>query len=104
MPALMIVSLGEAKAMATKQKASRAITKELPYLLSRLYTADATTVRIRVVNGQVVLPFAICGRCDAALARLLWNAKRDKNMIKGLLPSRCKPVKCKPTTVLLHAY
>ena len=29
MPASMIVGRGEAKAMATKQKASRAITKEL---------------------------------------------------------------------------
>ena len=28
MPALMIVGRGEAKAMATKQKASRAITKK----------------------------------------------------------------------------
>ena len=36
MPASMIVGRGEAKAMATKQKASRAITKELAYLLSRL--------------------------------------------------------------------
>ena len=36
---------GEAKAMATKQKASRAITKkELAYLLSRLCTLDATTM------------------------------------------------------------
>ena len=52
MPASMIVGRGEAKAMATKQKASRAITKELAYLLSRLCTVDATTVRVRVVNGQ----------------------------------------------------
>ena len=57
MPAWMIAGRGEAKAMATKQKASRAITKELAYLLSRLCT-DATTMRIRVVNGQVVPPFA----------------------------------------------
>ena len=36
MPASMIVGRGEAKAMGTKQKASRAITKkELAYLLSR---------------------------------------------------------------------
>ena len=36
MPASMRVGRGEAKAMATKQKASRAITrKELDYLLSR---------------------------------------------------------------------
>ena len=57
MPAWMIAGRGEAKAMATKQKASRAITKELAYLLSRLCTVDATTMRIRVVNGQVVPPF-----------------------------------------------
>ena len=37
MPASMRVGRGEAKAMATKQKVSRAITKkELDYLLSRL--------------------------------------------------------------------
>ena len=37
MLASMIVGRGEAKAMATKQKASRAITeKELAYLISRL--------------------------------------------------------------------
>ena len=43
------------KAMATKQKASRAITKkELAYLLSRLCPVDATTMQVcRVVNGQV---------------------------------------------------
>ena len=60
MPASMIVSLGEAKVVDTytKQKASRAITKELAYLLSRLCTIDATTMRVRVVNGQVVPPFA----------------------------------------------
>ena len=60
MPASVIVGRGEAKAMATKQKASRAITKkELAYLLSRLYTVDATTMQVRlVVNGQVVQPFA----------------------------------------------
>ena len=59
MPASMIVGHGEAKAMATKQKASRSITKkELAYLLSRLCTDDATTMQVRrVVNGQVVLPF-----------------------------------------------
>ena len=58
MPASMIVGRGEAKAMATKQKASRAITKELAYLLSRLCTVDATTMQVRrVVNGQVVSPF-----------------------------------------------
>ena len=58
MPASVIVGRGEAKAMATKQKASRAIIKELAYLLSRLCT-DATTVQIRrVVNGQVEPPFA----------------------------------------------
>ena len=62
MLASMIVGRGEAKAMATKQKASRAtcITKkELAYLLSRLCTVDATTMQVRrVVNGQVVPPFA----------------------------------------------
>ena len=71
MPASVIVGRGEAKAMATKQKASRAITKkELAYLLSRLCTVDATTMQVRsVVNGQLCA--AICGRCDAALARFL---------------------------------
>ena len=44
MPALVIVGFGEVKAMATKQKASQAITKELAYLLSRLCTVDATTM------------------------------------------------------------
>ena len=50
MPASTVVGRGEAKAMATKQKASRAITKELAYLLSRLginwskRTQRATTV------------------------------------------------------------
>ena len=58
MSASMIVSRSEAKAMATKQKASRAITKELAYLLSRLCTVDATTMRVCVINGQVVPPFA----------------------------------------------
>ena len=60
MPASMIVGRGETKAMATKQKASRPITKkELAYLLSRLCTVDATTMQVRrVVNGQVVPPFA----------------------------------------------
>ena len=58
MPASMIVGRDGAKAMATKQKPSRAITKELAYLLSRRCTVDATTVRVRVVNGQVVSPFA----------------------------------------------
>ena len=58
MPASVTVGRGEAKAMATKQKASRA-TKELAYLLSRLCTVDATTMQVRrVVNGQVVPPFA----------------------------------------------
>ena len=65
MLASMIVGRGEAKAMATKQKASRAITKkELAYLLSRLCTVDATTMQVRRCA-------AICGRCDTALARLL---------------------------------
>ena len=62
MLASMIVGHGEAKAMATKQKASRAITKkELAYLLSRLCTVDATTCTMQVrhvINGQVVPPFA----------------------------------------------
>ena len=55
-----VVGRGEAKGMATKQKASRAITKkELAYLLSRLCTVDATTMQVRrVVNSQVVPPFA----------------------------------------------
>ena len=55
----MIFGRGEAKALATKQKVSRAITKkELAYLLSRLCTVDATTMRVCVVNGQVVPLFA----------------------------------------------
>ena len=60
MPASMIVGRSEAKALATKQKASRPITKnELAYLLSRLCTVDATTMQVRrVVNGQFVPPFA----------------------------------------------
>ena len=60
MPASVIVGRGEAKAMATKQKVSRALTKkELAYLLSRLCTVDATTMQVRsVVNDQVVPPFA----------------------------------------------
>ena len=59
MPASVIVGRGEAKAMATKQKASRAITKELAYFLGRLCTVDATIMQVRrVVNGQVVPPFA----------------------------------------------
>ena len=59
MPVLVIVGRGEAKAMASKQKASRAITKkELAYLLSRLCSVDATTMQVRrVVNGHVVPPF-----------------------------------------------
>ena len=58
MPTSVIVGCGEAnKVMATKQKASRAITKELAYLLSRLCTVDANTIRVRIVNGQVVPPF-----------------------------------------------
>ena len=58
MSASMIVGCDKAKAMATKQKAFRAITKkELACLLSRLCTVDATTMRVRVVNGQVVPSF-----------------------------------------------
>ena len=67
MPASMIVGCGEAKAIATKQKASRAITKELAYLLSRLCTVDATTM----LRSKRPSCAAICGRCDAALARFL---------------------------------
>ena len=71
MPASTIVVRGEAKAMATKQKASRAITKkELAYLLSRLCTVDATKMQVRHVVKQPSCA-AICGRCDAALARFL---------------------------------
>ena len=33
--------------------------------------------------------------------RIVWNAKWDKNWIKGRLQSSCTPVKCTPTTVLL---
>ena len=63
MPASMIVGRGEAKAMATKQKASQVITKKArrswpTYLLSRLCTVDATTMRVCLVNGHVVPPFA----------------------------------------------
>ena len=60
MPASVIVGRGEAKAMATKQKEFRAITKkELAYLLSRLCTVDATTMQVRrVENAEVVPPFA----------------------------------------------
>ena len=58
MLALLMVGCSEAKAMATKRKASRVITKkELAYLLSRLHTVDATTMRVCVVNGKVVPPF-----------------------------------------------
>ena len=49
MQASMIVSRGEAKAMASKQKASRAITKELAYLLSRLCTVNCRVVYICVL-------------------------------------------------------
>ena len=58
MPSSMIVGRVEAKAVATKQKASRAITKELASFLSKVCTVDATTMRVRVENGQVVPPFA----------------------------------------------
>ena len=72
MPALVIVGRGEAKAMATKQKASRAITnKELAYLLSRLCTVDATTYHASLPHSKRPSCAAICGRCDAALARFL---------------------------------
>ena len=50
MPASMIVGRGEAKAMATKQKACRVITKkELAYHLSRFRTVDATTMRVSIL-------------------------------------------------------
>ena len=59
MPASVIVSRSEGKAMATKQKASRAITKELAYLLNILCTVDATTMQVRrIVNGQVMPQFS----------------------------------------------
>ena len=47
MPTSMIAGRGEAKAMATKQKTCQT-KKELAYLLSRLCTVDATTMRVRV--------------------------------------------------------
>ena len=70
MPASVTVGRGEAKGMATKQKASRAITKkELAYLLSRLCTVDATTMQVRrVVNGQVVPLFAEVRRCLSSVS------------------------------------
>ena len=72
MPASMIVGRGEAKAMATKQKASRVITKkELAYPLSRHCTVDATTMRVCVVNGQVVPPFAEGARCLSSAFSLI---------------------------------
>ena len=50
-----VVGRGDAKAMATKQKVSRAITKkEMAYLLSRFFTMQVR----RVVNGLVVSTFA----------------------------------------------
>ena len=59
MPTSEIVGRGEAKAMATKQKASRTITKkELAYLLSRLCTVDATTMQVRRVVTAKLPPFA----------------------------------------------
>ena len=70
MPASMIVDSGEAMAMATKEKASRAITKkELAYFLSRLCTVNSTTMRVRVSKRPSC--GAICERCDAALARFI---------------------------------
>ena len=49
MPASKIVGCSEAKAMATKQKASRTITKkELAYLLSRLaLLTQLATMQVR---------------------------------------------------------
>ena len=70
MPASMIVGRGEAKALATKQKVSRAITKkELAYLLSRL--ALLTNYHASSPRSKRSSCAAICGRCDAALARFL---------------------------------
>ena len=58
MPASEIVSRGEVRRWLPSIK--HLITKkELAYLLSRLCTVDATTMQVRrVVNGQVVPPFA----------------------------------------------
>ena len=63
MPASMIVGRGEVKAMATKQKESQTITKELAYLLSRLCTVEATTMRVRLSR--------LVGRCDVTAFRFL---------------------------------
>ena len=71
MQASIIVGHGEAKAMATKQKACRAITKkELAYLLSIPCTVDATTMQSSPRSKQPSCA-TICGRCNAALAQLL---------------------------------
>ena len=52
----MIVGRGEAKAMATKQKAIRAITKkELAYLLSRLCTVRERVQTIFVKNNVKIM-------------------------------------------------
>ena len=73
MPASVMVGFGEAKGMATKQKASRAITKkELAYLLSRLCTVDAT----------------LAGRCGVTAFRflslsLLLSPRRAPSWILG---------------------
>ena len=59
MPVSVIVSRSEGKAMATKQKKSRDITKELAYLLNILCTVHATTMQVRrIINGQVVPQFS----------------------------------------------
>ena len=63
MPASMIVGRGEVKAMATKQKESQTITKELAYLLSRLCTVEATTMRVRLSR--------LVGRCGVTAFRFL---------------------------------
>ena len=60
MPASMIVNRGEAKAIAIKQKASRAITKELTYLLS---SAKLGFLLIRL--GR------LAGRCGVTAFRFL---------------------------------
>ena len=73
MPASKIVGCSEAKAMATKQKASRTITKkELAYLLSRF--ALLTQLPCKFAAGprnKRPSCAAICVRCDAALAWIL---------------------------------
>ena len=67
MPASMIVNRGEAKAIATKQKASRAITKELTYLLS---SAKLGFLLIRL--GFLLIRLGrLAGRCGVTAFRFL---------------------------------